>query len=78
MAMCCITAEEPSVISPLVQVAVILHGILLMPEPFFVNLNTDFCLPLINEMYFVLGIMLSLPESCGKLQFSIAHLCEIW
>jgi hypothetical protein len=44
------------------------------------NFNTDFCPPLINEMYFdlVLGIMLSLPESCGKLQFSIAHLCEIW
>ncbi|CAB3996367.1 Condensin-2 complex subunit G2, partial [Paramuricea clavata] len=49
MALCSITTDEPNVNGPLIQVAVMLHG-----------------------------IMLTLPESCGKLQFSIAHLCETW
>ena len=49
MALCSISVQEPTIIGPLIQVAVMLHG-----------------------------VMLALPESSGKLQFSIAHLCEIW
>ncbi|XP_028391007.1 condensin-2 complex subunit G2-like [Dendronephthya gigantea] len=49
MALCSVKTEEPNIIAPLLQVAVMLQGILL-----------------------------ALPENCGKLQLSIAHLCETW
>lgn len=73
MALCSITTEEPNAIDPLIEVAVMLHGML--KKIFRFNcFSPIFTL----NLYLAVGILIALPDSCSKLQFSIAHLCETW
>ena len=55
-----------------------LHGMLLIQQNLeLFNIFVLWPVPTVY-LYFDLGILLALSESCSKLQFSIAHLCETW